>query len=239
MSIDTNKPVKTNRPLDWIITGNLSEEVKDLLLEIFSTNDGKHLKGYPAININTLSNPMQVGICPSIIVDPINTALQAQIQATSGFTAGVTNSARGALVTFAMEGVLNGSGNMDAVRTPTWFKSLTTTAAGPTQIVASNATKKHRILGGIVICAGAAAAAGAELVSIIDNVTDTGLDFGFYTPTAANLALGIGANAGTSVTFDLKPNGYLCIAVNTAINITLSVALTAGNVTVILWGDDE
>ena len=127
----------------------------------------------------------------------------------------------------------------EKIRTPTWFAHLATAAAGPTSFLAAVAGKKHRILGGVIICAGAAAAAGAETLTILDAAADTGLDFTFYMPTAANLALGVGANFGTVVTLPTLLNGYLCAAVNTAINVTLSTAMTVGNMNITLWGTDE
>jgi hypothetical protein len=230
LTVNVEKPVKTNIPLDWLTTGHLSEEVKDLLLEIYTNSDGKHLKAYPAINVNTLSNPMQLGICPSIIVDPLAPTTQANVIANNLVQ---ENHPTNALQVSAGMYVYNAPAfTQEAVRTPTWFFTVNCTTIAATPIVAAVAAKKHRILGIIVNIAGGMAAAGLQTVSILDVAADMGLDPSFWVAIAAT-------PVGQSIYLDLRPNGKLVAAVNTAINVTLTAAMTAGAVSVTIWGDDE
>ena len=230
MTVNTEKPVKTNTPLDWLTTGHLSEEVKDLLLEIYTNSDGKHLKAYPAININTLSNPMQVGICPTIICDFTTPTTMVRVQ---NIGTGSFLSTQNCLWTIAWQVINNEStGVPETVRTPTWFFTVNCTTIAATSIVAAVAGKKHRILGIIVNIAGGMAAAGLQTVSILDVAADMGLDPSFWVEIAAT-------PVGQSIYLDLRPNGKLVAAVNTAINVTLTAAMTAGAVSVTIWGDDE
>ena len=231
MTVNTEKPVKTNTPLDWLTTGHLSEEVKDLLLEIYTNSDGKHLKAYPAININTLSNPMQVGICPSIIVDPTNIVTR-QAAVVQNFVGGVLATTNGLEVAAPIYVANEATGNFEPVRTPSWFFTVNCTTIAATPIVAAVGGKKHRILGIIVNIAGGMAAAGLQTVSILDVAADMGLDPSFWVAIAAT-------PVGQSIYLDLRPNGKLVAAVNTAINVTLTAAMTSGAVSVTIWGDDE
>lgn len=177
----------------------------------------------PHVLLNKLGKPM---VIPVFIVDP--TGASSMNGATMDAYGQGNPMPLGILNTFTML--------TEIPRTPTWFKSVVCTTIAATAIVAAVAGKKHRILGGIIICAAGLLAAGTELISIIDNATDTGLDFQTYLPIAASLT---GTSNPPTINLDLKPNGYLALAVNTAINVTLSAAVTAGGISVTLWGDDE
>ncbi|MGD0645911.1 MAG: hypothetical protein ABSA75_13475 [Candidatus Bathyarchaeia archaeon] len=133
-------------------------------------------------------------------------------------------------------GVINTvSGLTEIPRTPTWYANAQCTTVAATVLKAATAGKKHRVLGGVIVCGAGMGAAGIELINILDVAADIGLDFATYLPIAATLS-GIGVSV---IPFDLKPNGYLCAAVNTAINVTLGTAITAGTISVTLWGTDE
>jgi hypothetical protein len=127
-----------------------------------------------------------------------------------------------------------GGGSFEPLRAISWIAHADCTTVAATPIKAATIGKKHRILGGVIVIAAGALAAGIEAISILDVAADIGLDFSSYIPAAAGI-LGV----STVIPFDLKQNGWLCAAVNTAINVTLSLAITAGQVSVTLWGCDE
>lgn len=108
-----------------------------------------------------------------------------------------------------------------------------TTAAGDTAIWAANATKKIRILGyTIALAAGTTAAAGST-ITIKDNAT---VIFNHALAGAALAAPGVPVIVANVV---LPGNGYLCAAINTAVNLNLSTVLAVGGVTVNMWGTEE
>lgn len=142
--------------------------------------------------------------------------------------------------TVTTNGALDLNSAVQVPRTPTVFTSVQVGGgSGSTQIRTSAVGKKFRLMGGVIICAAGLAAAGVELCKFLDVAADLGIAFQFYCPTAANLALGVGSNSGTVVQFDLKPNGVLMAATNTAFNLNTSAAITAGAISVTVWGTEE
>jgi hypothetical protein len=235
LPLENDETLQTTYPLTW--QPALTEAVKNAILRTYKdSKGGKHIIACLMLGINPYTNPATLEL-PVVISDPLTPTNQVQVIPTSSWSGGILNgNTHGTLIVTAMQGVLNGSGNMDCVKEATWFSgavSCTTVAA--TQIVAGVAGKTHRILGGVIICAGGLAAAGTEVISILDVAADFGLDFGTYLPIAASLT-GLGI---TVIPIQLPPNGHKCAAVNTAINVTLSAAITAGAIYVSLWGDDE
>ena len=235
MTYNPDKPVKTNTPLDWLTTGHLSEECKDAILETLKNSDGQHILAKLVIAINTLANPMQIGVQPSVITDSGTTANQANVKPMSSSYLDALGATYYALIVEAMQYVYNASrGIPEGVRTLTWIASAAVSAAGSTSVKAATAGKKHRILGGIIYPSNCwLGVAGQETIQILDVAADIGLDWSIYMPAAAPGTL------CPPIILDLKPNGWLCAAVNTAINASLGTVLAGGVVNVTLWGDDE
>jgi hypothetical protein len=110
---------------------------------------------------------------------------------------------------------------------------IAATAAGSTAIFTSSVGKKARLYGGILLTDAGLAAAGNEVISILDVAADINLDFQRYLPIAAAII------PQTPIPFDLKPNGYLMAATNTVLNVNLSAAATAGAITGAVWYTEE
>jgi hypothetical protein len=184
----------------------------------YPTGAGPTMKAYGSLNplsiqINDPSAPLAVAKVRSDNVD---------------FTA--TNYA---LETVAIQFVRNfGTNQFEAVRTPSWFFHVDCTTVAATQVVAAVAGKKHRILGGTISVAGGCLAAGLNTISILDVAADMGLDFSVWCGIAAT-------PIPLTFVWDIRPNGKLVAAVNTAINVTLTAAMTAGAISITIWGDDE
>jgi len=133
---------------------------------------------------------------------------------------------------------LDVSATVQAPRTPTWVYQAQCTTVAATQVVPAVAGKRHRILGGVIIWSAGMLAAGVETLEIQDaagHFGTGGLIFSNYLPIAASLT-GLGVN---QTQLNNLANGFASAAVNTAINVVLGTGITAGSISVTLWGDDE
>jgi len=187
--------------------------------------------------INIPAQPVYL-IDPS--VEPISaqnnvrvTGASAQVADTSntGFlTLGQTS---GCLIAQVIPMLRNqANNNYEAQRTPHSFQTLgLTTAAGATTIWAAAVGVQHRILVMTVDIAAGTTAAGACVLTILDNATT------IYTVTICGGALA--ASAGRNlINVQFPGNGYLQLAANTAIAVNLSSVLAAGGITANMWGSD-
>ena len=115
--------------------------------------------------------------------------------------------------------------------------SVQTASSGSTAILTSASEKKFRLTGYILSLSAEAekASAGLLTVKLLDVAASMGIEHKFYVPgTSAS------ANPGHFTTgFIPLGRGLLQAAANTALNVNLSAALTAGNVCVTVVGDEE
>lgn len=123
--------------------------------------------------------------------------------------------------------IYNGA-SYDRQRAPVTFVSVGASAAGNTVLIAGVGGQRIRLLRYIVQITSqvAAAAAANELVALFDGAVFTGLQHAFFVP-AVSVVTGFGGS--TTDWIDLGPLGYLGAVAN-ALNVNLSVALTAGRV---------
>jgi hypothetical protein len=232
--LNNNNPVKTNKPFDWTSL-NLSEEIKDLILETIKNSDGLHGKVYPIILIDPTQNPMkaigQTNALNTTISDGFTAAAKTTVAGIS--PVGTVGSGNNGIVSNSVLLVGNVSLNtLETVRTPTIFKSIQCNTAAATAIWTPAAGKKFRIMGGIITTSGWLAAAAETIVTLLDQAGAIGLAFNFVLPAAATAL-------SACIPFDLKPNGYLSAAANNVLNATLSGNLTGGHVMVSVWGTEE
>lgn len=111
--------------------------------------------------------------------------------------------------------------------------AVSTQAAGSTAIITSSVGKKLRLFGGVILTDAGMAAAGGNVIRILDVAADIKLNFTRYLPTGALII------PQTPVPIDLKPLGYLMAAANTTLNLDLGTAVTAGYITAIVWYTEE
>lgn len=124
----------------------------------------------------------------------------------------------------------------DRLRTPNVFKSLTTAAVGPTALWTPGAGKKFRLMRfKIDVSSNAIAAAGAgKIIALLDNATNMNLDHSVFVPAAA-----VAVTPLLSTGWIDLGNGILSAAANNPLNVTLSTALTGGDVRIIAAGTEE
>jgi len=135
------------------------------------------------------------------------------------------------LVTHSTEMVQKGA-NLEAVRTPTIFRTASITVTGPTTIWTPAAGNKFRLMGGVITFGGPTLAAAAyEIIRFYDLATQMAIDFLAWVPQVA-----VDMH---SIAFDLKPNGYLSIAADNAFRVGLTDNLAAGIIRITVWGTEE
>ena len=130
----------------------------------------------------------------------------------------------------------NGTG-WDRIRVANVFKSVLATAAGNTVVWTPTVGKKFRLMGYTLSVAGTLAATGVELMKLTDGVAGTTIaqhQAAMIQTTTVSISGGdtqIGAALG---------NGYLSGAINTALQVNLSTAITGGGGCVVnAWGTEE
>jgi len=135
-----------------------------------------------------------------------------------------------ALASIAYQYVYNGA-SLDKMRAPALYATVETAANGITAIVTSSVGKKLRLLAySIDVTADAATAGGADIViTLLDVAAATNMSMSVFVPAAAGAVFGANASTGWRI---LGGIGKLMAATNTALNVNLSAALTAGKVRV-------
>lgn len=116
--------------------------------------------------------------------------------------------------------------------------SATATASGNTAVWTPTVGAKFRVLcvGLDVTQNAAAAAAGVITIQLEDGSTPIpGLLWSVFVPSAAGTTFGSGYHEPVSC----FANGFISSTANNVLNVNLSAALTAGNVTVRAYGTDE
>lgn len=133
--------------------------------------------------------------------------------------------------------MFNGS-TWDKVRTASTFKTAKATASGDTAVWTPAAGKRFVLLGyEIMVTANAAqAVAGVLDVVLRDAAAPIGQGLSVFVPGAAGAAFAANASTGWVSLLGL---GYQSAAINQALNVNLSAALTAGTVRVNAVGTEE
>jgi hypothetical protein len=123
--------------------------------------------------------------------------------------------------------------SLEFQRTPTIFKFLEDrTTSGAQTVWTPTAGKRFRLLGGIITVSKDAACAGALILALYDSATQ----FTSYIVSHAAL-VAIGNVVLIPISF--KGNGYLSSAINNVLNVNFSGALTAGGISISVWGTEE
>jgi hypothetical protein len=217
MSMDTdekpNSKLFFSIPIDWS-TMQLTEQVRALRL---ARDDENLLKGQAIVIMgpdpsNSLMNVAQVGSIGNDLTRASDTALTTKA------------------INYTWNQV---SQHIERVRTPTSFKAVGGIAsAGATAVWTPAGGKKFRVMGGLIALSKEAACAGAESIALKDSAAT------FLEVDISNAAL-VATGQVEIIPFAYPGNGYLSTAADNVLNVNLGGALTAGVLTVNVWGCEE
>lgn len=219
-----------NKPLQWTDLA-LSEQVKGL--RFFRDRDN-NIVVFATMGFDPTQTGLNVLPISRIgISDPA--ALNTYARVYGNAAAGWLDSTLGLVVqaTHMLDKIVAGVGTLEAQRTPTLFKHVTTAAAGNTAVWSPPGGKKFRLLGGVMTLTKEAACAGALAIYLNDGGGVTILEVEIS--AAALVAIG----AVTVLPFTFPGNGYLSANAANALNVNLSGALTAGALHTNVWGNEE
>jgi len=229
------KKTIVNAALDWTDL-RLSEQVKTVR---FFRDKDNNIVCMPVIMLDPAQAPGNIRAIGKVgIADGLITASYARCY--GAVPAGWLGSTVG-LVTHSTKMLLRGevpaTATLEAQRTPTTFKTLAgIVAAGESVAIWTPAAgnRIHLMGGTIIVSVGATTAAAAQLLDLhIGGALLPGCSFQLNTG-----ALGATVNYGI-FSFQFPGNGYRMAAINTELRLNLSVAFTAGCVTVNLYGYEE
>ena len=132
---------------------------------------------------------------------------------------------------------LTSTTTMDRLRTANIFKTITATASGDTAVWTPASSKRFRLMAYMIQLTGDSATAGGAVIDFLlrDATTATAFAFSTFVPAAGGTILGAVATSG----FCAIMNGFSSAAVNNALNINLSAALSVGKVRVTAIGTEE
>ena len=231
-----SKRIVIDKALDWK-TFNLAEAIKSFY---FETDEEGNLKAIPVI-----------------LVDPNASIVTVDSERVQGLPrVGIRDSASGNVANvdqYAMQGLSgtrymlnvaaamlvyqpNAPGpSMEGFRTPSTYKWASCTTAAATIVWSPSAGKKFRLMGGVIVSLAGLAAAALQKINFLEETLGTfGLEFQLYLPAAANIG-----TLGTVIPFTLGPNGYLASAADKDLTVSMTANLTAGAVSVTVWGTEE
>lgn len=149
--------------------------------------------------------------------------------AQSGFVAGGGN----LLTVMALQEIFKGGIGGEAVRTPTTFVHALCTTVAATVVWDPAAGKKFRLMGYVIVPAAGMAAAGIQLITLLDEATAITIAHQVYLPAAANVT------NQPPIVVKLAGNGYLSVAADNRLSVTLTSACTAGAISVMAYGTEE
>lgn len=217
---DKKTKLLINVPLDWA-GAHLSKEAKSL---VFETDEEGNIKGQAAILIDPTAAVSRSG-SRVFLGDPILPANQATVIAAGAPP--INCLGVNAIQFVNIPGVA-----MEPVRTPNIFRSVQCATAAATTIWDPAANMRFRLMGGVISFAGPIlAAAAATTITFLDQAAAITLAFNAWIPVAATYI--------PHIAFDLKPNGYLSVAADNLLRVTLTANFTGGNIMVTVWGTEE
>ena len=122
------------------------------------------------------------------------------------------------------------TGQFQTIRTPTVFKPVQVSAAGNTAVWTPASGKKFRLMGFVISVAASLAAAGEEVIELLDSATEIAV---FSVPLQSTIA------QTNPIIVHLNGDGYLSAAANNVLNVNLGTVLASGHVSVFAYGTEE
>lgn len=119
------------------------------------------------------------------------------------------------------------------LRTPTIFRHALCTTVAATAVWDPAAGRSFRIMGYVITPSAGMAAAGIQLITLLDAAAAITIAHQVYLPAAANVV------NQPSIVVQLPGNGYLSTAADNILNCTLTSACTAGAISIMVYGTEE
>jgi len=157
-------------------------------------------------------------------------SVNAAISSNSFSPAGADN---GPVVLAISELYNNVSNGWEAERTPMIYRHALCTSVAATAVWDPAAGKKFRIMGYVIVPAAGMAAAGIQLITLLDQAAAIVIAHQVYLPIAASIT------NQPPIVVQLPGNGYLSVAADNILNCTLTAACTAGAISIFVYGTEE
>jgi hypothetical protein len=122
---------------------------------------------------------------------------------------------------------------MEAIRTPMIYNHQLCTTVAATAVWTPAAGKKFRLMGYVICPDAGMGVAGIELITFLDSAAAITIAHQTYLPIAGSI------QHQTPIVVALPGNGYLSSAANNVLNVTLTTAVTAGAVSIFVYGTEE
>jgi len=143
-------------------------------------------------------------------------------------------SGRQGIVTYATQMVGNIlSAQVEVQRTPGIYRHALCTTVAATVVWDPAAGKKFRLMGYVIIPSAGMAAAGIQLITLLDEAAAITIAHQVYLPIAASVT------NQAPIVVQLPANGYLSVAADNRLSVTLTAACTAGAISVMVYGTEE
>lgn len=223
----SKKPVFINKPLDWSTTFNLSQAVRSIRF----VEDGEgNLWGFPVVMVDPAGNSPIEARAAVVIRDATTPGSTANVITPAVYDLAAASFR--ALETYSAQVVYKPSTpGWEAQRTPDTFKTLFNQTAGGNVLWDPAVGARVRLMGGIfTIAAPTLGAAAVNRVGLYDSAVQV-IYLEFWCAAAA-------AATNIVLPFNFPGNGYLC-PLNGDLSMTLATNLTAGSISVTVWGTEE
>ena len=174
-------------------------------------------------------DPIQTRM-PCIIQDPLTPANKMAL-----FAAGTTQIGSGYGPIVYAQGMAYNPATpiVESVRTPTKFKHVLCTTAAATALWTPAGGKKFRIMGYVICPDAGLAAAGIQLITFLDQAAAITIAHQTYLPIAASIAHQV------PIVVALPGNGYISAVADNVLNVTMTSNVTAGAVSIFVYGTEE
>lgn len=224
-----SKKIVINHPYNWTET-DLSESVKTFYFEVDEDNN---VKATPVLIFDPTFNPTAIGEHIKAI-DNNSSTVKNIGSSFIGLDIFPNGTVAWALLTKSEIQLVNkATGYDEAQRTPSVFKQVSGVTTGDNTVWDPGATKKVRLMGGIMGLSKDAACAGALVLQLVETGVSTILSFDIS--GAALVATG----NEIVIPFNFPGNGYLFTSVATILALRFNAALTAGKGWCVAWGTEE
>jgi hypothetical protein len=213
-----------------VSSANMTGAVKEYRLPTFQHEDGEGIviPVQPVVIVSADNEPATFGNSVKI-EDGSDSGLSVSVSNTIGSLGYPTYGNASLAQTY----LLNMLSQNEPLRTPGKFVHALCTTVAATVVWDPAAGKKFRLMGYVIIPAAGMAAAGIQLITLLDEAAAITIAHQVYLPAAANVV------NQAPIVVQLPGNGFLSVAADNRLSVTLTSACTAGAISVMAYGTEE